>query len=85
MRSWLENRIHQNLNLLLFLKLLLQEIASENGIAPSQISRWVDEFKGWASLFFLKTCLALKKLNFLKINNMNFTLKLVNLALRMIG
>ncbi|MGL5428588.1 MAG: transposase, partial [Cetobacterium sp.] len=23
----------------------LQEIASENGIAPSQISRWVDEFK----------------------------------------
>ncbi|MGL5056161.1 MAG: transposase, partial [Fusobacteriaceae bacterium] len=35
----------------------LQEIASENGIAPSQISRWVDEFKGRASLFFLKTCL----------------------------
>ncbi|MGL5050185.1 MAG: transposase [Fusobacteriaceae bacterium] len=63
----------------------LQEIASENGIAPSQISRWVDEFKWRASLFFLKTCLALKKLNFLKINNMNFTLKLVNLALRMIG
>ncbi|MGL5052845.1 MAG: transposase [Cetobacterium sp.] len=63
----------------------LQEITSENRIAPSQISPWVDEFKGQASLFFLKICLALKRLNFLKNNNMIFTLKLVNLALRTIG
>ncbi|MGL5099870.1 MAG: transposase [Fusobacteriaceae bacterium] len=38
----------------------LQEIASENGIAPSQISPWVNKFKGQVSLFFPKICLSLK-------------------------
>ncbi|MGL5050646.1 MAG: transposase [Fusobacteriaceae bacterium] len=40
----------------------LQEIASENGIAPSQISRLVDEFKSAGISVFSKDMFSSKKI-----------------------
>ncbi|MGL5356025.1 MAG: transposase [Cetobacterium sp.] len=44
----------------------LQEIASENGIAPSQISRWVDEFKSVGISVFSKDMSSSKKIELLE-------------------
>lgn len=44
----------------------LQEIASKNGIAPSQITRWVDEFKSNGSNVFQHTNRDAKKLELLE-------------------
>ncbi|MGL5583701.1 MAG: transposase [Cetobacterium sp.] len=44
----------------------LQEIASENRIAPSQISRWVDEFKSAGISVFSKDMSSSKKIELLE-------------------
>ena len=44
----------------------LQEIASKNSIAPSQITRWVDEFKSSGSNVFQHTNRDAKKLELLE-------------------
>jgi len=44
----------------------LQELASEKGIAPSQISRWVDEFKSSGISIFSKDMSSSKKIELLE-------------------
>ncbi|MGL5950180.1 MAG: transposase [Cetobacterium sp.] len=44
----------------------LQEIASEHGIAPSQISRWVDEFKSSGSEVFSRDNKSAKRMELLE-------------------
>lgn len=44
----------------------LQEIATKNGIASSQISRWVDEFKSNGSEVFTKDNSKAKKMELLE-------------------
>lgn len=44
----------------------LQEIASEHGIAPSQISRWVDDFKYSGAEVFSKDNKSAKRMELLE-------------------
>ncbi|MEG0236525.1 transposase [Cetobacterium sp.] len=44
----------------------LQELASKKGIVPSQISRWVDEFKSSGISIFSKDMFSSKKIELLE-------------------
>lgn len=44
----------------------LQEMASKHGIAPSQISRWVDEFKSNGAAVFSKDNKSAKRMELLE-------------------